>query len=150
MSKSFGRDISAIYRHIQVRLNKKFTQFGFGSGQYLYFSRISQYEGVSQKELSIMLATDKATTAKAVQKLISLGYIYKVQLENDKRCYKLYLSDKGHEILPDFLKILRATTGILKTGMSEEEIESAHKLLDIMFINITNHNKQEKDANEKK
>lgn len=137
MNVSFGHYVSVIYRHLQIYLNHQFTVFGFGSGQYMFFNFISHHEGTTQKELSRKLVIDKATTAKAVNKLIQLGYVEGVQKEEDRRSYGLYLTDKGREILPEVQSILRGTTEILQEGMRPEEIQNARRALEHMLGNIT-------------
>ena len=143
VKKSFGHHISAIYRHLQIHLNREFTAFGFGSGQYLFFNHIARNEGVTQKELSKLLAIDKATTAKAIRKLSEQDYIRSEQHPEDKRCYRLYLTEKGRTIAPEVRRILKSSMGILSKGMSEEEEQEALHYLHIMYENIITHNGEE-------
>ena len=132
-----GHYISTVYRHLQIHLNGKFAEYGFGSGQYHFFNFIAQDEGITQKELSRRLAIDKATTAKAVKKLAELGYIRIETSEEDKRFNNLYLSDKGREILPGVRRVLKETRGILYRGFTDEESEQSLVFLSRMFENIT-------------
>ena len=136
MKISFGYYISIIYRHLQIYVNQKFTKYGFGSGQYMFFIHIAEEKGISQKELSRKLAIDKATTAKAIKKLTELGFISAIRNEKDKRSYNLYLTDRGKEIQPEVRTIISDTTLILQQGMSFEEIEISAKLMDRMLENI--------------
>lgn len=138
--RSFGHYISVIYRHLQIHLNQESAALGFGSGQYLFFMHIAKFDGVTQKELSAHLSIDKATTAKAVKKLGELGYIRGEQDQKDRRSYKLHLTAKGETILPKIQKIKENTMGILSRGLSEEEIETAWKILDVLLSNITANN----------
>lgn len=137
MKKSFGYYISAIYRHLQIYLNQQFTEYGFGSGQYLFFMNIAHHEGISQKELSRLLAIDKATTAKAIKKLTELGYVRAVQNSSDKRILNLYLTNKGEEIRPRIQKILSGTLDVLKRNMEPDEIERTEEILNRILGNIT-------------
>ncbi|OQY32965.1 MAG: hypothetical protein B6241_09405 [Spirochaetaceae bacterium 4572_59] len=144
LKKSFGHHISIIYRHLQIHLNQEFTAFGFGSGQYLYFNYISRNEGITQKELSEVLAIDKATTAKAIHKLKRQDYIRAEQHPDDKRSYRLYLTEKGQSIVPEVRRIMKNTRGILSRGMSEEESEEALGYLYTMYKNITSFNENDR------
>jgi DNA-binding MarR family transcriptional regulator len=137
MEKSFGKSISAIYRHLQIYINREFKKFGFGSGQYLFFIQIAKNDGICQKQLSHRLLIDKATTAKAIKKLLELGYIFSVQNKKDKRNFNLHLSEKGKEILPEVEKVLSGSTKILQQGLSSNEIDETGKLLNQMLNNIT-------------
>jgi DNA-binding MarR family transcriptional regulator len=145
MSESHGHYISSIYRHLQIYLNKQFSNTGFGSGQYLFFINIAQNEGINQKDLSDHLAIDKATTTKAVSKLTKLGYIVQKQNIQDKRFYNLYLTDKGRDILPEIKTILKGTRNILQKGMSSEECDQSLKLLGLLLNNILLEVKEKKE-----
>ncbi len=99
--KSFGKHITGIYRHLQIIINHDLNPFGLGSGQYVFFlGTLAQNEGISQKELSAIIKIDKTTTAKALKKLESEGYIFRQQDLDDKRYNRLYLTDKGTEFIP--------------------------------------------------
>jgi DNA-binding MarR family transcriptional regulator len=137
MHYSPGHYISAVHRHLQIYLNSRFDALGFGSGQYLFYNRIAHSKGITQKELSSKMAIDKATTAKAVKKLVELGYVKSVTDKADKRFQNLFLSDKGREILPEVQSILMDTRGILHKGFNESEIELSLEFMDRMLINIT-------------
>jgi DNA-binding MarR family transcriptional regulator len=145
--KSFGHYISVIYRHLQIHLNREFTVFGFGSGQYLFFLHIAKNEGVTQKKISCHLAIDKATTAKAIKKLGELGYIRGEQDIQDRRSYKLYLTDKGKRIKPEVKKILQNTMTILSKGLSEEEKSATWSILETFLSNITTYTEDNRSEN---
>ncbi len=138
-NKSLGHAVSIIYRHLQIHMNQEFSSLGFGSGQCLFFHHISKNKGLTQKELSNKLLIDKATTAKAVKKLLDLGYIRMELDRNDKRCHRLYLTEKGEEILPRTNAIMKGITEILGKGMDREEVERTFQSLEKMFLNLTDH-----------
>ncbi|WBW97213.1 MarR family winged helix-turn-helix transcriptional regulator [Oceanirhabdus sp. W0125-5] len=134
--ESFGKYISAIYRHQQILINNKLKPYGIGSGQYIFLINIHNHEGLSQKELSKLLAIDKTTTAKAVRKLEDEGYIYREQDKEDKRYYKLYLTEKGKSFIPTLRKFLRSNTDILSSGMSDKQQEQTLESLKLMLENM--------------
>lgn len=136
MSTSHGYYISSIYRHLQIYLNNRFSDIGFGSGQYLFFINIARNEGINQKKLSEMLAIDKATTAKAICKLTKLGYISQTKNIQDKRFNNLYLTEQGKKILPEIQVVLKESKEILQNGMTDQECNQSLKLLDLMLNNI--------------
>jgi len=136
-----------LYRHLQIYINNRFSELGFGSGQYLFFNHISHSEGITQKELSLRLAIDKATTAKAVKKLVELDYIKAVTGQEDRRCQNLFLTDKGSEILPQVRSILKETKDILHKGFSDREIKLSLEFMDRMLSNITDEVLQHRSKN---
>jgi len=134
---NFGYYISMIYRHMQVHLNKQFNKYGFGSGQYMFFIHIVEHEGITQKELSLDLAIDKGTTAKAIHKLSKLGYIRAKQNSDDLRSSNLYLTAKGKKLFPEVRRILDDMSDKLNSNMKVVEKNNSLKSLKKMAENIT-------------
>lgn len=106
---------------MQIHLNKEFNDYGFGSGQYMYLIHVASNQGITQKELSLDLAIDKGTTAKAISKLTEQGYIYSKPNKKDSRSHKLFLTPAGKKIIPRVRKILDETSRILKINMDTIE-----------------------------
>jgi len=121
---------------MQIRLNKEFVKFGFGSGQYMYLIHISYHRGITQKELSRDLAIDKGTTAKAIGKLIEQGYVFSKPDKNDNRSSRLYLTETGKNILPKVKRILNEMSKILKKDMNSIEEMNALSALRKISKNI--------------
>ena len=134
---SFGRYTSVLYRHMQILLNEDLAEYGLGSGQYLYLISLSKSPGMNQKELTARLSMDKATTAKALNKLESEGYIERLKDEHDRRNYRIYLTEKGRDFMPVLKDILDDLTKVIIKGMQEEEVALAASLFDRMIRNIT-------------
>lgn len=61
--------INIINRYHQIIINHELKPYGLGSGQYFFLLNIYENQGISQKELSNLVKTDKATTAKALKRL---------------------------------------------------------------------------------
>jgi len=137
MFHSFGHSISIIYKYLHIWINDQLEPLGIGSGQFIFLNHIARSEGISQKELSRDVVVDKATTAKAVRKLVDLGYIEKKVNEYDMRIHNLFLTDRGRDIIPTVRAALKNSTGILQTGMSGEEIAAAADILNKMEKNIS-------------
>lgn len=132
---SFGKYASILYRYTQMIVNNKLKGYGFGSGQYLFLIAIHKAEGISQKDLTHRLNVDKATTAKALNKLEELDYIERRKDPNDKRFYCIYLSDKGQAFMPTLKAHLDDVTQIVSAGMTEEDIKKTAGYFEQMIDN---------------
>ena len=132
---SFGKYISALYRHNQIIINNSLKSTGLGSGQYLFLITIAKNPGINQKDLTARLNIDKATTAKALSKLEKHDYICRLKDKKDNRCYNIFLSEKGNDYLPELKGHLQEITKVLSKGMTQEEIVLAGHLFEIMINN---------------
>ncbi|MFW2488652.1 MarR family winged helix-turn-helix transcriptional regulator [Clostridium chromiireducens] len=136
--ESFGRYISVIYRHLHILLNNRLKPYEVGSGQYIFVSAIYNNPGISQKDLTELIKIDRATTAKALLKLETNGYIDRAQNKDDKRYNKLYLTKKGMDFIPILNNIQADLTNMLSQGMDSNEYSESIRLLKLIFNNVQN------------
>lgn len=119
--ESLGKYIAGIYRNSQCIINKKLEDYDIGSGQHDFLYILCNNQGISQKELSEKLHIGKATTAKAVKQLEKSGYVKREKDHEDKRFYKLYLTEKGNAIAPLINATYREMRELYAEGFSVEE-----------------------------
>ncbi len=147
-SNSIGKNVSIIYRYGQNYLSKKLESLNIGSGQYIFLVNLYKKPGISQEELSDLLRIDKATTAKAIRKLIAEGYVERKIDESDKRAYNVFLTLKGLAVIPTIQTYIKDWESFLMENLTEEEINLAKILLNKMACNAYQITKLE-DSNEK-
>lgn len=122
--------INTVYRCTQCYLDKRFEKYGLTTGSYPYLMILNRVEGISQNDISRELNVDKAMSARTIKKLIELGYIRKEENSEDTRAYKLYITEKAKNTLPEILEIINEWISILEEGSSEEEIEISTNFLE--------------------
>ncbi|MBK5251719.1 MAG: MarR family transcriptional regulator [Peptostreptococcaceae bacterium] len=135
---SLGKYISIIYRHGKMHINEKIKQYGLSEGQAVYLMALYHHDGIRQEDLCRSINIDKGTTAKALKKLESSGYVSKQIDSLDKRAYRIYLTDKALSLKDDIKSIYMGWTDILANEMSAQQRESAIELLKIMSEKAAN------------
>lgn len=130
-----GKWISLIYRYGQNFIGQELKKLDIGSGQYIFITALYHKDGVNQEEISEYLKIDKGTTARAIKKLEEQGYIIRKEDDNDKRAYKVYLTDKALYVKPEICKAMKKWTNILSEGFDEEEKELTLSFLERMADN---------------
>ncbi len=133
---SIGRYIGSIHRHIHIVIQQMLKPYGMGSGQCFFMNVICHHEGLSQKELSEIMHIDKATTTKALKKLVQGGWVERKADPNDGRQYQLFLTDKGQAFMPTFHGILDQITDGLSKGYEEEEYQKVIAMMDQLQANV--------------
>lgn len=83
---------------------EKIEPYGIGSGQFPFLMRLYREDGINQESLSDYLKIDKGTTARAIQKLVDEGYVFRQRDEKDRRSYRVFLTEKGKKLEPDMKK----------------------------------------------
>lgn len=127
--------ISIIKRCSNSFFDKKLAEYGIGSGQQFFLLHIASCPGTSFQELAVTGGFDKATSTRAVKKLIEEGYVYQEIDEEDRRVRHLYVTEKAGPVLARTWEILEDWIDLLTKGFGEEEISQAECLLERMVSN---------------
>lgn len=135
-TNSIGKWISTIHRHMHIYIFKELQPYNIGKGQFIFLMTLINKDGISQEELSNVLNIDKGTTAKALKKLESQEYIERKQDPEDKRAYKVYITEKAKSIKPVLDRIKKNITEVLASDFTPEERDMTLDLLKRMAENI--------------
>ena len=136
-SESFGRLFSRIYRYTHIFVGKELEQYNIGSGQFSFLIALHHNEGATQERLAHLLHVDKATSARAVKKLVKEGYVKREKDVKDKRKYRIFLTEKGKKMEPVLKEISAKWTAVLLFGFTEDEKDKIRLLLKKMVDNAS-------------
>ena len=118
------------YRQLQARIfyNTVLRSELFRS-QNMYIKVIATHEGINQTELADYLALRRASVTNALQHLERDGFIRRTQDERDERVPRVWLTDKGREIVQ---QIDRDTVADINAcfRLDEDEADSFIRSLD--------------------
>jgi DNA-binding MarR family transcriptional regulator len=135
--ESYGKYISAIYRHLQILVAAELAPYRIGSGQYIFLLTIAGKERITQKALSEELLIDKTTTAKAIAKLEAEGYVRRVPDSADNRYHLLYLTETGRAVVPKVREALDRVRHKSRIGISDEEYAFMLGILKKVLRNVS-------------
>lgn len=133
--QAIGKWNSILYRCGQSYIAQQLKPYNIGSGQHRFLLLLYKKDGIKQDELSKHLNIDKANTARALKKLENEGYVLRKIDVNDKRKYRVYLTEKAKQIRPDIFKVLQKWTDIITADLSDEEKDMAVELLEKISLN---------------
>ncbi len=122
--------ITMLSRSKIAYMSRELKAYGFGWGDYdflmiLYYRK----EGVSQEDLAKSLTVSKTTSMRAIKKLESEGYVFRKRDENDRRAYKIYLTEKGKAIQETIWQKLADWDEMIFSDFSTEDRKSLQLLL---------------------
>lgn len=89
----------------------------------IFLVNIGEKEGITQEEISLILAIDKAAIARSIKSMAEKGYIKKIQSEEDKRANKLYLTERGRQLYESLLQVNHRWVEYLFEGSNKDEIQ---------------------------
>jgi DNA-binding MarR family transcriptional regulator len=100
-------------------------------------------DGVNQETIARRLLFNKATTARAIDKLEREGYVSRTQDEYDGRANLIFLTPKGRENEPAIKQLSHEWNLILLSGFTEIECLVVKGLMKKMVSNVIHEMKQE-------
>jgi len=98
--------------------------------QYQTLSIIHKLKNPTLSNLSALLKISKPSVTAIINKLIKLGFVKKIQSDNDKRIFHIYLTDEGKKI---FNAYIEANNNLVNTAfkcLNEQEIKIFYNFLE--------------------
>lgn len=138
LSNILLRQIGTLSRTVHYISDIKYKELKLQKGQFTFLTRICENPGINFIDLSNMLKVDKATTTKAVQRLIEASYIEKKRDEKDKRGYNLNPTNKALEVYNLIIEEENKNINTCLKNFTEDDKNSINKLITKMSENIEN------------
>lgn len=142
------REVGMLARCIQSISDIKFREIKLQRGQFVFLTRVCECPGINLIELSNILKVDKATTTKAIQKLINENYVFRERDNSDKRMWHLFPTLKAKEIYTYIIQEENRNIESCFKGFKSEERHSINQLIKRMRENIEQDWKELKSSRE--
>ena len=127
--------INNLYRYTQSYTDNALEKFQLSSGTYPYLLILYENEGISQNQISKKLNLDKAMSARAIKRLIELGYLRKDIDIDDSRAYKLFLTDNAKIIIPEIISEVHKWIYLITKDSNTEQQEFVIDFLSKALVN---------------
>lgn len=150
MKESPGRLISIIYRKSQMFWSQMLKEHNITSAEYPILITLQKKNGRTQEEVTAVLDIDKSAVARAVQSLEQKGFLEKKKDARDKRCNRIYLTEKGQLSEQLIQKTIQEWNQILTKNMPKEKTEEMMNLLSQMVDNIQEQSQKSKKEHEQR
>jgi len=128
-----------VFRLGMAYANQQLKALDISSGLVYFIIELSQVEWLNMSDLSAAVGVDNAYATRAVEKLSVLGYVNKVQDEQDRRAYRISLTASGRQIAERVTETMRQWVEIVIAGVSPEDIVTVGRVFDQFHQNALNH-----------
>jgi MarR family transcriptional regulator, transcriptional regulator for hemolysin len=137
--ESIGLFTSNTVKNLIRFLSANIKNFDITPEQWTVLKRLSENDGINQKELAIKAEKDQPTVTRILDILERKELIIKKKNKDDRRSFILFITDKGiavkEELSPIIEKIWEEK---ILTGISEEDLKVYRSVLVKMNGNIEN------------
>ena len=121
---------------MRKRIQDKLKDCNISSEQWSVLRSVSMEEGRNQKALARMLLKDGATITRILNILEDKKLVHRENSPNDKREFLVYLTDKGHDLYINALKVVSQNENEIESIFSEPELEQLKYLLNKLVSNV--------------
>ncbi len=133
---SFGRLIRKIYLAGEIYIGSRMENLGIGRGQFHILMAIFRQGAETQTQIAEILGTDKSSVARTIVKLVDSGIIERHRQEENRRAYKIAVTQKGLLIQKEIKQVFMDWTERITHDMTEEEKDLFLGLLDRAYENV--------------
>ena len=120
------------------KCRQQFQDLNLSEGQPKVLSTLLVQEGIVQKELAGICHVEPATMTNLLQKMLQDGLIEKrtASVSGGKRAYRIYLTDKGHQMAAAVNRIMEDVELLAFDGFSDRERRQFLELIQRLTDNL--------------
>ena len=96
--ESVGYQIRQTQRLVQRYLQQKIEPYGVTPGMWYFLRALWHQDGMTQRELSLVVGTMEPTTLTAIKSMERRGLVRRVKNADDRRKINIYLTRRGHAL----------------------------------------------------
>ena len=119
-------------------LEKRLNYYNITRTQWIALYYININKPITQKQLADKMSLKEPTVVRLLDKMEALGWVIRVNSDNDKRIKLLSLTDNGQQIEKDMLDVAVKFRNDVINDISSKELESYKSVLNKMLSNIEN------------
>jgi len=138
-----GGLVSYLLRAQSAFYTQRLKPYNISYGQSPFLMALYREDGVNQETIAKKLLFNKATIARALDKLEREGYVSRIQDETDGRANRVFLTPKGRDIEPVINQLSREWNAILLSGFTEVECLLLKELMKKIVSNVMREMEQE-------
>ncbi len=131
LDDSIGFIIECTEQCLKRELRKSFHSHGFDVTpyQWVVLYRLWGRDGLTQAEIAERTFKDKPTITRMVDVLEKKQLVVRRNDENDRRVYKIYLTEEGKVLEQQLVPIVDKHIEKALTGITPDEVDMAKELL---------------------
>jgi DNA-binding MarR family transcriptional regulator len=137
MNETIAFVLSDVSRLMRRSFDQRARSIGVTRAQWRVITMLARHEGINQGGLADLIEVEPITLCRMVDRLAEAALVERRPDPNDRRVWRLFLTDKARALLSD-LKLLAADlTQEAMDGISPKEQEQLHILLEAIRTNLS-------------
>lgn len=129
--------ISHLARLMRTRFDRRTRHIGLTRAQWRTIACVQWEPGATQHRIATMLQVGDVTAGRSIDRLTEAGWMERRPDPQDRRAYRIYMTDKAQPELDRLSSIGQDEERIALAGMNEAEQAQLHRLLQHVVLNMT-------------
>ncbi len=121
-------------RSMKKMLDARLSEFGVTSSQHTVLSTLAENDGLSLSEIGKRIYLDKPAITGLADRLEKDGLVERRRTSEDRRVIRLYLTEKGQNLLQRFEKIATEVDRELVQVLSSSELNKFREMLNRIWL----------------
>ena len=96
---SLGYTVCRVARKIHQRITEAFSQYDMPLGQWVTLKTLAENDGISQKQLSLLLEKDQNNVKAMIDRLEKKHLLRREPDMTDRRAFSLVVTDEGRQMV---------------------------------------------------
>ena len=135
--KNLSKDLLRISREAHLCAGKIVKKYHLSLAEEPFFMAIAFHDGATQEELTEVVGVDKSMTTRVIHSLMKKGLVKKIPDAEDRRCNRIYQTQKMKAITDSVIKELFLLDQRFTAGIGEETLDIFMQTLSALEENIT-------------
>lgn len=135
-NKSFGYQFRLTHRLVQRYLQQKIEPHGVTLGMWYFLRALWHEDGLTQRQLSLVVGTMEPTTLTAIKSMERIGIVTRTRNAEDRRKINIFLTARGHQLKNELLPLAKEVVENSVEGLSDGEKGELLRYLDTVQRNV--------------
>lgn len=132
INKSIGFLLSKAYQRAWAIMREEIETYDLTPPQFGLLAFLWNQDGMTQIELSEKGQIDRTTVGGLVDRLEKIGLVERRQHPQDRRAYKIHLTDRGKELEGPLTECAGRSLERFTRGLNEQEVNELRRMLEIL------------------
>lgn len=132
INTSIGFLLAKAYQRAWAIMRGEIEPFDLTPPQFGLLAFLWQQDGLTQVELSEKGQIDRTTVGGLVDRLEKIGLVERRQHPQDRRAYKIHLTERGRELEGPLTECAGRSVTKFTKGLSKQEVAELRRMLEIL------------------
>ena len=133
--RAIALKLAAINRKLVQMFNQSAELSGMSRAKWTLIAAVHRLPGATQRQIATVLDVTEVTAGRLIDRLCEDGYLERRENPDDRRSYKIYLTDAAYPVLKKLGEIATLHAGKAFAGFDEADLAKFDELLDVISRN---------------